>query len=419
MINEEIIDASEKKTLLSNIFSLALLQGSNYIFPLLTIPYLVRVIGPENFGLLAFATAIITYFMLITDYGFDLSATRQIAINRKKPKKISEIFNSVMLIKITLMSISFIIMLVFVFSFEKLREHYNIYLLTYGMVIGQVFSPTWFLQGMEKMKYITYLNILSKTAFTLLIFILVKDKQSYWIVPLLTSLGFICPGIISLIIIRKQFKIEFFFPPLQEIKKQLYDGWHVFFSSISISLYTVSSTFILGLFTNNTTVGYFSAADKLIQAAKGIYQPISRAIFPLISKKSYYNKEMSLLFIKRITIIAGGGMLIVSLFIFIFSEQIVNMILGKQYVESIILLKIMSFLPFIITLSNIFGIQTMLNFDYKSEFNKIISFAAIIGITMSLILVPAYNALGTAITMLSVELIVTIAMFTFIKARIK
>lgn len=418
-LKHKLTGTEEKKRLAGNIFSLGVLQGANYILPLLTVPYLVRVLGPEYFGLLAFATATIMYFMLITDYGFNLSATRQISIYRDDKDKINQIFSSVMMIKTALMIVSFGLMSLLVFSFEKFSQHWEVYFITFGMVVGQVLFPVWLFQGMERMKYITYLNIGAKVFFTVCIFMFVKEQADYLLVPLLTAMGFIVAGIWSLYLVKKEFGINFAWQTTGMLKFQLAEGWHVFFSSMAISLYTISTTFILGLFTNNTVVGYFATADKIVQAVKGLYQPVSQAIYPLISKKVHEDKQSGLAFIHRTTWVVGTGMFVISVLLFLLAEPIVNLLLGQQYQQSVLLLQIMAFLPFIIALSNIYGIQTMLNLGYKQAFSRILVAAAILGVGLSLLLVPLYKDLGTAVTLFVVEVFVTAMMYVYLKIRMR
>jgi PST family polysaccharide transporter len=409
------VNTKEKKTLLENFVALSVLQGANYILPLITLPYLVRVLGPEKFGLVAFAQAFVGYFQIITDYGFNLSATREISINRENKEKISEIFSSVMMIKSFLFLFSLIIMFIVVFFFNKFGQDRLIYYITFGMVLGQTIFPVWFFQGMEKMKYITFLNILAKLIFTIAIFVFVRESSDYLYVPFLNGLGFIVAGILALWILFKDFGVRFCIPKIVIIKRQLKEGWYIFISTVAISLYTISNSFILGLFTNNTIVGYYSAAEKIIKAAQGLLSPISQAIYPYISKLINKSKEAGIKFIRKITLLIGCFSFILSFFIFIFANLIVKIILGSQYMESIIVLRIIAFLPFIVGLSNVFAVQGIIAFGDVKIIPKITFVGAISNIILAILMVNLLQAIGVAISFVFAEIVVTLVSFYYLK----
>jgi polysaccharide transporter, PST family len=417
-IKHKLTGTEDKKRLAGNIFSLGVLQSANYILPLLTLPYLVRVLGPEYFGLLAFATATNAYFMLITDYGFNLSATRQVSIHRDNQDKVNEIFSSVMMIKTGLMIISFGLMLLLVFSFEKFSQHWKVYFITFGLVIGQVLFPVWLFQGMERMKYITYLNISSKAFFTVSIFIFVEEQADYLLVPLLTSMGFIVTGIWSLYLVKKEFSVSFIWQNSSTLKLQLTEGWHIFFSSMAISLYTIFTTFLLGLFTNNTVVGYFAGANKIVQGINGLVSPISHAIYPLICKKMQENKQAGLAFIHKTTWVVGTGMFIVSFLLFYLAEPIVNLLLGQEYQQSILLLQIMAFLPFLVVLSNMMAVQGLYSLGlYKlvSKYTLFVSLLHVVLLSISTLYLYEYGAVFTMV--FSEILIVLLSMYYFMRLK--
>ncbi len=414
---KKITSSIEKKVLLENFFSLSFLQVTNYILPLITLPYLVRVLGPEKYGLIAFAEAFTTYFKILTDYGFNLSATREISINRDGQRKISIIFSSVMVIKICLMVISLLILSILVFAIPKFRDNWLIYFFSFGIVLGQGIFPVWFFQGMEKMRYITFLNIAAKLIFTISIFIFIHKEGDYIYVPLITSLGFIIAGGLGLWILHKDFGIKFILPEIGQIIHQLKEGWYIFISTASISLYTTSNIFVLGLFTNNTIVGYYAAAEKIIRMVQMLLYPISQAVYPYISKLANESRQKALNFIRKLIRFIGGGSFIISLTIFIFAAPIINIFLGNQYQQSIIVLKILAFLPFIIGLSNIFGIQTMLTFNHKKAFSKILIFAGVINISLALLLTPVFKHIGISISVVITEIFVTSAMFLYLKYK--
>ena len=164
----------KKKSLLENFISLGALQVIGYIFPLITLPYLARVLSVEKFGLVFFAVAFMGYFDILVDFGFGLSATREVAINRHNQNNLSNIFNSVTTIKFGLILVSYLLLVLATMFVPKIHDSWLIFHLSFLMVVGNAIYPVWFFQGMERMKYITFLNILSKTIFLVLIFIFVR-----------------------------------------------------------------------------------------------------------------------------------------------------------------------------------------------------------------------------------------------------
>src|SRR5690554_1138812 len=151
-IKARIFGSAEKKRVLANIFSLSVLQGVSYLLPLITFPYLVRVLGMESFGILAFATAVTAYFIAVTDYGFNLSATKDISVSRTDQQEVNRIFSAVMMIKLILTVLCFFVLIVLLVMIEQFRENWQMFMLTFGMVIGQAIFPVWLFQGMERMK---------------------------------------------------------------------------------------------------------------------------------------------------------------------------------------------------------------------------------------------------------------------------
>ena len=274
----------EKKTLLENFISLGALQIVSYVIPLINLPYLSRVLGVDKFGLVFFAFAFMQYFIILTDYGFGLFATREIAVNRHNKNNLSNIFSAVTFIKFCLLVISFIILVLCMIFVPKLHENWLVFMLSFLMVVGNAIYPVWFFQGMERMKYITFLNILSKTIFLILIFIFVKKSDDYIIVPLLNSMGFLVSGAIGMYFAIKHLGAKLYIPRWQTVKKQFKYSSEFFLSRASVSAYTNTNSFCLGLIGSSVMVGYYVAAEKIYQAINGLCYPLTNALYPFVAK---------------------------------------------------------------------------------------------------------------------------------------
>ena len=404
---KNIFKSKEYKRILENMISLTGLQFASYILPLITLPYLTLVLGPEKFGLTQYAISLITYFQFFTDYGFNLSATRELAICRDDNQKISQIFSSVMFIKLCLCILSFIILLLIVMFIPKFNEDSYVYILTFGMVIGYMLFPTWLFQGLEYMRYTSILNIIGKIVFTVLIFIFIHDTTDYMLVPLINSLGYILVGILGIYIALTKFNIKITIPSIRDIKYHLREGWYVFISTIAINMYTTTNTFLLGLLTNNTLVGYYSIAEKIILAVNGLLNPISQALYPFISRTvKTDDKTRSIEFIRKITKIMTLVGIVLSAGLFIFAKPIILLLFGQSYVNSVIILQIISIVPLAVSLSTVFGVETMLTFNYKKAFTSIVMIGGIIDIVLGIILITLMKEIGIAISFATTEIFI-------------
>lgn len=363
--------AGEKKRLLENFISLGALQIVSYIIPLINLPYLSRVLSVEHFGLVFFAQAFMWYFMVITDFGFELSATREIAINRHNSKTISNIFNSVLTIKILLIIICYLILSILSIFIPKVHDNWLLFQLSFLMVVGYSIYPTWFFQGMEKMKYITFLKILAQVIFVLLIFVFVKNDNNYLLVPLFNSLGFIISAIIGFFIAVKQFGIVLYIPKIKSINKQFKYSSAFFLSRISVTALSNTNTFCIGLIEANTLVGYYVAAERVATAIKGLQVPLKNALYPYIAKY----KDLKLY--KRIFKIAVLTNVLICSIMFIFAKDFITIFYGAEMLNAYKIFRIFCFVIVVTAPSTLMGYPLLGAMGFTDEANRSVVFASI------------------------------------------
>lgn len=418
MFLDKFITNKNTKQLIINIFTLMVLQGANYILPLITFPYLIRTLGLETYGLLAFASATIAYFALFTDYGFELSATRQLAVCREDMKQVNRLFSSVLIIKVIIMLFSFMLLLLLVNGISKFRQHQLLYIITFGSVIGQMLFSKWFFQGMEKMKYL-HMILVGKIFYALGIFLFIHSSKDYLLVSTMSTLIDIVIGCIGFTVVTKRFGVEILLPPKHYIIYQLKEGWYIFSSLLAISLYTISTTFVLGLFTNNIVVGQFAAADKIIKACTSLQHPFSQALYPFISKEIARDRlrgvARAIKYTNWLALVIG----FCSVLVMIFSPQIVRIIVGHDDAMIVLLIRIMIFIPVLVTLSHTYAIKLMLNLGMEKAYNRVYFSVAFSGSVLGVILISSYQAIGLSISIVIIEAAVTLSTYLCLKYALK
>lgn len=404
-----------KKKLLNNFFSLSSIQIISYILPLITIPYLVRVLGVEKFGLIAFAQATIQYFVLISDYGFGLSGTKQISQNINNKSKIINIFSTLIFLKIFFIISSFITLILMIYNFKIFYESKEIFLLTFGIVIGQALFPVWFFQGIEKMKITALINIIPKIFFTLSIFLIVKNEEDYLLVPIINSLGFIFSAILSLYISFKVYKIKIIFPNLLDFKYQLKEGWHIFLGILSSNFSILNVSFFLGILTNPTFVGYYAAVEKIIRPIASLNRPVINAIFPHLAKSITLDKMSAIKLSKKVTKFAIIFMGLIGISLFLLSDFLILILFGENFIESSNILKIMAFIPMLQSIIHIYAVPNMILFEYKKAYSNIMLISLIFNTLFSILFIKTLNYFGAAYVSLLTELFILVCLSFYLK----
>lgn len=385
---------------MGNMTSLAVLQMVNFILPLLTVPYLVRVVGIDRYGLIAFAQSIIQFFIIFTDFGFNLSATREIAANRDDHAKVEKIFSAVMTVRALLLVVGFFILMGVVSIIPRLREEAMIFYLTYGLVAGGVLFPVWCFQGLEKMKHSTAMNLISRSIFVLLIFVVVRRPEDYLLVPVLSSAGMIVAGIISLIILRTKFGIRFRLVSAGTLLRQMRSSLQFFVATLASSVFSSFNTLVLGFVTTNEIVGYYAAAEKLFVAMRGLFQPIATALYPYMS----FTRNIKLY--RRIFGWSMSGAFLVGSAAWLGSDLIVKIVFGEGFDLSAQLLRIFAAVVPISAASLLIGYPLLAALGLEKYANYSNSAGAVIHLLLVAAILPVISPALIVLVMLTVEIAV-------------
>ncbi|UHR04819.1 flippase [Escherichia coli] len=385
----------------------------NYIIPLITLPYLVHKLGPESYGILGFSLALIQYFTRLTDYGFNLSATKEIASN-KNINYVSKVYWSVFYCKLILLVISAAVLGLAIHLNDFLSTNKIVIWCSFVAVFGSLLFPIWLFQGLERMGGIAISNISARIISVPFIFIFVSQPEDSWVAALITSLTTILTGLIAMLLVAKYKMVKLRRISVADITFQFKSGFHIFVSTNAVSVYTTSVPVILGLISGPISVGYFVAADKLRMALQGLITPISQAVYPRIIYLIKNNKNQSILFVKRLFVIQAVLTLFITVTLIFAAPFIVSQLYGESYSNSILILQILAPTIFLTGISNILGTQVLLTHGYNKVFAKIVIIAALASLIIIFPLVLMYSEFGAAISIVITEIIVALLMMVAI-----
>lgn len=385
--------SANAKRLVANFLSLSAIQVIGYLFPLITMPYLARVIGVQGFGAIAFGAAVISYFSAVTDWGFKYTAVREISRNRTDVAKISRIFSNVIGCKILLTIVSACILWILIEFIPLFNQNSLILWTTFLLVPGYILFPDWLFQGMEEMKYITIMNLISKIIFTILVLCIIKKQSDFIIEPILQACGYIISGCFGFYYAIKRFSIRVIIPSFTEIINMLKGGFNMFVSQFFPTLHQILSMIMLEWIAGPIATGIFSAGHRFISIIDALSQTLSRAFYPFLARRmdchSFYVK------------VSAAISILMCIFLYIGAKNLVKIFYTPEFDDATIVIQIMALSPFFLFLLNSYGNNGLSLIGKESTLRNIGIWCTIIGLAIAIVAIKYMNYYGMAIAVVT------------------
>lgn len=391
-IKKQINKSKDGKTVFANFGYLSLLQVAGYVFPLISMPYLARVIGADGFGKIAFASAIVVWIQTISDWGFNLTATRDVAQNRDNKELVSRIFSNVLWARSVLTLLSGIILLLVVLLVPYLRENADIIFVTFLLVPGYILFPEWFFQAIEKMKYTTFFNLLLKLVFTVAVFVFIHKREDYLMQPLLTTIGYLLCGFGALYLIFKKWGYTLYKPQWSEIFKTIRNSTDVFINNLMPNLYNSFSVMLLGFFGGSTANGIYDGGNRFPVIFYQFQSVLSRAFYPFLSRRPDKHS-----FYAKLNIVSA---LIGAVFLILLSPLFIKIMLGDEFEKSVVVMQILSFSVVFLAMDYTYGTNFLIINHKEKPLRNLTFVSSIVGMGVAIPLVYKFSYIGAAITVL-------------------
>lgn len=400
-----LIKNKENVRLIANFASLFSIKGVDFLIPLFVLPYLVKTLGIDVFGLISFSIAFNMYFGAIIHYGYSITAVRDVARVRHDKAMLSKTYSEFLGVSISLLLVSFIVFTLLVLLIPSLNQYWELHLYSFFFIAMQSFFPSWFFQGIEKMKFIAYINLSTKILYLVSLWILVKSPDDYLFVPLLNGFAMATSTIVSFIVIHKFLRVRFIRPTMSQAKNVLIKGRHSFTVQLAPTLYNSTAMFLLGYTSTNTIVGIYASATKLIDALNSIAVLLSSTFLPYLSRN--IKKHV---FFSRIMILVG---VLLSVFAFVFSDQLITFFFSE---ENLIVSKYFRYLtPMVlfIFIRFTYGPNYLMLIGKDAIYKNVVLYSCLIFFLIALFLVPKFEIYGAIIIMTGTSFVMAVMTFFY------
>lgn len=401
-----------KTRLFYNFFSLGAVQAISSAIQLVVIPHVISKVGVDGYGVIAVAQVVMFYLAVITDYSFNQTATKAIAINRTDPGMISRIFSKVFCTRLVLCLVAFFIFVVLLLLVPFFRAQSFLYIMAFMFVIGHSLLVNWFFLGLEKMHFITYSTLVARVLFAILVFAFITGAGDGYLFLFFLGLSNIVAAVICLVVVIRSYNVVLRWPGAKVITGELKEGWQLTLSHVSNSTCHYLNIFILRFFANDLIVGYYGIAERIFFTIRQVFVVFSQAVYPRLCQVLETGRQNATLFLRKVY--TGFLLLLLAgcLILFIFSPQVLYFFIGDNYPHAVFYLRFFCVIAVVVCL-NIPGTLLLLAANRKHAYLKIYLIATVVNLTLNLVLAGFYQAKGTVLAILVTELLITVGVTVY------
>ncbi len=404
------------QSLLKNFLAGSGLQIANYVFPLIQIPYLARILSVEGIGIFAFVTGLIAYCSVVIDWGFQLGATRQVARHRLDKEELYRIYWTTLTARLILLGVSLLLLAIIAVSPVGRPVASLLAIGSISLLAGAI-TPDWYFQGLERMVRLSVASFMGRLFTLIMVFLLIRHQSDVPILIALTCGSQLLIAVVVLVLGRRHLPAG---RPMLNVRgalRQIVEYRHFFFTRVSIMAYTMSSPVVLGVISGPIATGIFSGAERISRAILALLNQASQTIFPRVSALMANDIDSAVVMLRRLGLAQILWTSVLSALLIIFAEPIIMLLLGKDFQSSVEVLKILGFLPVIIGVSNILGIQIMIPLGMQKEVFHITLVSAILFLGTLIFMGRSWGAIGAAYALMIAEIFVTLCQICFIFIR--
>lgn len=402
---------SKESKLVKNASWLMVLQGVNIIVPFLTVPYVTRVFGASTYGVFAVALNWVTYFQMIVEYGFDLSATRRVVGVADDPKRLGRLVSAVVAARLMLVALCLAATGVLAVTCTATGEQLGCMVVLFSMLVGIALQLNWLFLGLQDMKFITVATAVARVASAVLIVLMVNRPDQLLLYAFLYSFTFLLSGVLTHLFAWRKYRVRLACIRFKDVYDAFKDGFPLFLSNAASKIISNVGVTVLGFSQATAVVGSYSVVLKIPQIINMMFSPVSQALYPRVNEECLRSKSEAKRYVLKLAIPIVGGFAVCLAAIVLLRKPLVGLIFGEDYLSCANALIPLALWVLLGVVNNFLGVQLLIPFGYQAVYSKLILADSVLSLVLNVVLGSAFGAMGVASAVAIAEAVLTAFLF--------